>query len=71
MVVSQTLPFRDAGHTCVTMAMAVILCFLHGIDLVRHGLNIFCLVWRDLLNALVLPMNVFPVGHGDLVFGFV
>lgn len=45
------------------MAMAVVLCLLHGIDLVRHSLDILRLVWRDLLNPLVLPVDVLPVGY--------
>lgn len=56
---------------CVAMAMAVILCFLYSIDLVCHGLNVLSFVGRDLFNALVLPMNVFPAGHGGLVFAFI
>lgn len=56
---------------CIAMAMTVVLCFLHGIDLIRHGLDIFCFIWRDLLHALVLPMDVLSIGHGGLVCGFV
>ena len=62
---------RDAYHTSITMTMAVVLCLLHGIDLVSHGLNILCFIWWDLLHALILPTDVFPIGHGDLVFAFV
>lgn len=57
--------------TCITVAMAVVLCLLHGIDLVCHGLNVLGLVWGNLLHALVLPVNVLPLGHGRLVFAFV
>ena len=53
------------------MAMAVVLCLLHSIDLIRHGLYIFSFVRGYLLDALVLPMDVLPVGHGGLVFAFV
>ena len=56
---------------CVAVAMAVVLCLLHGIDLVCYGLNVLGLVWGNLLNALVLPVNVLPVGHSRLVFAFV
>lgn len=62
---------RRSSLACVAMAMAVILCFLHSIDLVCHGLNILSFVGRDFFNALVLPMNVFPAGHGGLVFAFI
>lgn len=65
------LLIQRACHTCVAMAMAIVLGLLHGIDLVRHSLDILCLVWRDLLNALVLPMDVLPLGHCNLIFGFV
>ena len=53
------------------MTMAVVLCFLHSIDLVCHGLDVLGFVWWDFLDALVLPMDVFPVGHCGLVFAFV
>jgi len=51
--------------------MLVVLSLLHVVDHVCNGLDVFCLVRRDLLNGLILPMDVFSVGHGVLVFGFV
>ena len=51
--------------------MAVVLGLLDGIDLVGHGLDILCLIWRDLLNALVLPVDVLPVDHCNLIFASV
>ena len=57
--------------TCVAMAMAVVLCLLHGIDLVCHSLYVLGLIWWNFFNTLVLPMNIFPIGHGGLVFAFV
>lgn len=62
---------RWSSQACVAMAMAIILCFLHSIDLVCHGLNVLSFVGWDLFNALVLPMNVFPAGHGAVVFAFI
>ena len=53
------------------MAMAVVLSLLHGIDLVSHSLDILGLVWWYLLDALILPMDVFPHGHCGLVFVFI
>lgn len=63
--------FKWISLACVAMAMAVVLCLLYSIDLVCHGLDILCLVWRDLLNALVLPVDIFPISHYGLVFAFV
>ena len=53
------------------MSMAVVLSLLHGIDLIGHSLDVLGFVGWDLLDALVLPMDVLPVGHGILVFSFV
>ena len=53
------------------MAMTVVLRLLHSIDLVCHGLNVLGLVWRNLFDTLVLPMDIFPISHGGLVFAFV
>ena len=57
--------------TCIAMTMTVVLRLLHCVDLVRHSLYIFRLIWWDLFDTLVLPMYIFPVGHCGLVFIFV
>ena len=62
---------NEISLACIAMAVAIVLCLLHGIDLIRHSLDILCLVWRDLLNALVLPVDVFPIRHFILVFAFI
>ena len=62
---------REIPLACVAMAVAVVLCLLHGVNLVRHSLNILCLIGRDFLDALVLPMDVFPVRHCIMIFAFV
>ncbi len=49
--------------------MAVPLCLLASIDHIRYGLNIFCLVRRDLLDAFGIPANVVPLGHVILFAG--
>ena len=69
MWVSQEL--KGGVTTRVAMAMAVVLCFLHRIDHICHSLDIFRLVGWDLLDAIVLPVDVFPIGHGILAFAFV
>ena len=51
--------------------MSVGLRLLHVVDHIRHGLNVLGFVWGDLLHAFVPPMDVFPVGHWGLSFGFV
>lgn len=57
----------EPSPTCVAMTMAVVLRLLYSIDLVCHNLNILGLVWWNLFDALVLPVNIFPIGHGGLV----
>ena len=70
-VVSQNLSFGGACHACIAVAMAVVLRLLHGIDLIRHGLDILCFIWRDLLNAFILPVDILPISHYGLVFAFI
>ena len=57
--------------TCIAMTMRIVLCLLHGIDLISYSLDVLGFVGWDLLDSLILPMNVFPVGHCGLIFSFV
>lgn len=49
--------------------MTVPLCLLASIDHIRYGLDIFCLVRRDLLDAFGIPANVVPLGHVIIITG--
>lgn len=56
------------ARTAIAVTMHVVLGFLYVVDHVCHSLYIFDLIRCYLLDPLVLPLNVLPVGHSLLIF---